>query len=122
MSTEWIWLPTEGLDIDSYGMFRRILTFTAKNPVLRISASSNFAVRLNGHVIQGSQYSDLEGKPTYSDLPLKGFWKRGRNTLEIAVYILGRPSLTTAVVRPGLWAEIRDGARILDRTDDTWDC
>lgn len=122
MSTEWIWLPKEGLEIDSYGYFRRILTFAAKNPILRIAASSNFAVRLNGHVIQGSQYSDLKDKPTYSDLPLKGFWKRGRNTLEIRVYVLGRSSLTTAVVRPGLWAEIRDGAKILDRTDDSWEC
>lgn len=122
MGTEWIWLPNEGLEIDSYGLFRRILASTAGNPVLRISASSNFEVRLNGHVIQGSQYSDLENRPTYSDLPLKEFWKRGRNTLEIRVYVLGRTSLTTAIVHPGLWAEIRDGAKILDRTNGSWEC
>ena len=122
MLTSWIWLPEAGHDRDAYARFRLALSTPAKRPVLRISAHSTFCVRLNGEVVQGSQFSDLDGHPTYSDLPLSGAWRPGRNTIEIQVYVLGRDSLTTAVVPPGLWAEVRDGAKVLARTDESWEC
>lgn len=122
MLTSWIWLPEAGHDRDAYARFRLALSTPAKRPVLRISAHSTFCVRLNGEVVQGSQFSDLDGHPTYSDLPLSGVWRPGRNTIEIQVYVLGRDSLTTAVVPPGLWAEVRDGAKVLARTDESWEC
>lgn len=116
----WIWLRKKDFVRDAYCVFRRVVCVSAKAPVLRVSASSLFEVRLNGVVIPGTQYSDLPGAPTYTELPLKGAWKAGENELVIRVYALGRESLTTAVQPPALWAEIRDGRKLLDATDETW--
>ncbi len=120
--SDWIWLPQSGFERDSYGIFRRTLTVKAKKPVLRIAASSNFSVTLNHVPIFGGQYSDLPGHPTYTTLDISHAWHDGENHLEIEVYVLGRRSLTTAIVPPGLWVELRDGAKVLDATDASWEC
>ena len=122
MTANWIWISHDTLSaIDTYVLFRKQLKCDAKRPVLRLSAVTNFELRVNGVLLPGSQFSDLTECPTYTDFDLRKAWKKGKNLVEVIVYSIGRSCFTATIHQPGLWAELRDGRMVLDATDATWE-
>ena len=122
MSAKWIWISRDTLSaIDRFVVFRKQIKANVEYPFLYLAAVNNFELRVNGQVVPGSQFSDLEGSPTYTDFDLFNYWKAGKNLIEIIVYSIGRECFTSAVQQPGLWAELRDGNQLIAATDSTWE-
>lgn len=121
---QWIWLPQTGCTQDAYALFRRKLTIPGlQRPRLHISASSACAVSCNGHACGSAMPPNLPGAMRYMNIDLDLPWNpNGENLLEFQVYVLGRESLTTAILPPGLWVELLDGKERVDATDETWEC
>ena len=121
MSAKWIWISRDTLSaIDAFVLFRKQVKCEAKRPVLRLSAVTNFELKINGQIVPGSQFSDLTDCPTYTDFDLRQVWKDGRNLIEVTVLSVGRECFTSTIHQPGLWAELRDGKSILAATDASW--
>ncbi len=120
---QWIWLPQKGYTRDAYALFRRKLRLPKfSSPFLRVSASSAVQVSCNGYLCGVATPPSLPHAMRYQTMSLAG-WKPGQeNVLEFQVYVLGRESLTTALLPPGLWVELWKGDTLWDATDETWEC
>ncbi|MGN0867066.1 MAG: family 78 glycoside hydrolase catalytic domain [Oligosphaeraceae bacterium] len=120
---QWIWLPQQGHDKDAYALFRRKLRLPIRAPFLRLSASSAVQVSCNGRHCAVATPPSLPRAMRYQEVNLAPWWKAGEeNLLEFQVYVLGRESLTTALLPPGLWVELWNGKTLWDATDETWEC
>ena len=119
---KWIWISRDTLSaIDTFVLFRKQVKCEARRPVLRLSAVTNFELKVNGEVLPGSQFSDLTDCPTYTDFDLRKVWKDGKNLIEVTVLSVGRECFTSTIHQPGLWAELRDGKSVLATTDASWE-
>ena len=122
MNAKWIWISRDTLSaIDTFVLFRKQLKCKANRPVLRLAAVNNFELRVNGELLQGSQFSDITSLPTYTDFDLRKVWKSTRNLIEVTVLSVGRECFTSTIHQPGLWAELRDGQQLLAVTDAGWE-
>ncbi len=74
---------------------------------LLISADTDFAAWLNGHLVGHGQYSDYPGEKTYERLLLGGTLRMGSNTLAVTVFYNGRNSSVYRRGEPGLLYEVR---------------
>ena len=117
---KWIW--TGGAPSENEYVIARC-TFTAGEsaaPELLVSADSDFAAFLNGEFLGRGQFSDYPQAKTFTRIPL-AHCRAGRNELEIRAYFCGGSFLTHIAGTPRLWAEVRDGSRVLAATGRDWE-
>ena len=73
-----------------------------ENVHLFISASTLFAVYVNGMFVDCGQYADYEDYQAYDILDIKKFVKPGKNTLKIEHYVIGTNYFTHRIQIPGI--------------------
>ena len=87
-NSRWIWLDREATT-DSYGEFYEAFDFAGGSGELLISADSNYAVYVNGKLVDSGQYPDFPHYKVYDCLDLTPYLKVGKNHLGITVWHYG---------------------------------
>ena len=72
------------------------------NVRLFISASTLYAVSVNGVFVDCGQYADYEDYQVYDTLDISSFVKPGKNTLKIEHYVIGTNYFTHRIQIPGI--------------------
>ena len=86
---------------------------------LFISASTLYAVYVNGEFVDCGQYADYEDYQVYDELDITEFVKQGKNTLEILHYVIGANYFTHRIQIPGvIFALWQDDNCLLNSNED----
>ncbi len=89
------------------------------NVRLFISASTLYAVYVNGEFVDCGQYADYEDYQVYDELDITEFVKQGKNTLEILHYVIGANYFTHRIQIPGvIFALWQDDNCLLNSNED----
>lgn len=111
-NAKWIWLNEQEPFINCYARFLQEFFLAAGQAAcaqIRVAASDNYVLRLNGDFIACGQYKDYPGLKHYDTLSLDHFLKPGKNLLAIDVYYQGAQSFQCAQSAPRLWYELTVG-------------
>ena len=73
-----------------------------ENTKIYISASTLYAVYVNGVFVDCGQYADYEEYQVYDELDVSEFVQQGNNTLEIMHYVIGANYFTHRIQVPGV--------------------
>ena len=73
-----------------------------ENVRLYISASTLYAVYINGEFVDCGQYADYEDYQVYDQLDISQYAKSGKNHLKIAHYVIGANYFTHRIQIPGI--------------------
>lgn len=115
----WIWCNDDPQE-DEYGEFIDNFSYQTGKAVLRISADSNYAVYINGHLAACGQYADFPYDKVYDEVDVTEFCQEGENRLGVLVWYYGLA--TTQVYYPGnagVLYELECGGDILCASDET---
>ncbi len=96
---------------------------------LFISASTLYAVYINGEFVDCGQYADYEDYQVYDELDISAFVRPGKNILKIAHYVIGANYFTHRIQIPGviftLWQDdnclLNSDEDVLSRQDMHYD-
>lgn len=72
------------------------------NTKLYISASTLYAVYVNGQFVECGQYADYEDYQVYDEISLDSYLVRGKNQIEITQYVVGENFSTHRIQIPGI--------------------
>jgi len=89
-----------------------------ENIRLFISASTLYAVYVNGEFVDCGQYADYEDYQVYDELDITQFVKQGKNTLEILHYVIGANYFTHRIQIPGVIFSLWQGDCCLLNSDE----
>ena len=84
----WIWCNDDPQE-DEYGEFIDNFSYQTGKAVLRISADSNYAVYINGHLAACGQYADFPYDKVYDEVDVTEFCQEGENRLGVLVWYYG---------------------------------
>lgn len=90
--SQWIWADVPAQS-DQYAEFYNAFDFNGGEAYLQISADSNYAVYLNGDLVDSGQYPDFPHSKVYDTLPLSGHCIPGKNHLAIIVWHYGESNM-----------------------------
>ena len=117
---QWIMAPCEDKNIiDKYFEYRT--TFDAKEGIealLYISASTQYAVYLNGQFVDCGQYEGYEDYQVYDTLDIGKFLQDGKNELLIGHYVCGEGFSTRRILIPGIIFEVHSEEDVLVYSDE----
>ena len=101
--SKWIWKKNfSGNDI--YCDFLDYFDYDSGRVGVRISADSNYALYLNGELIESGQYGDFPHYKIYDTIDITKYCNKGKNTLAITVWYYGK---TTLCYYPGTLSWVR---------------
>lgn len=103
-----LWIRhTDGHPDDDYGEF--ICRFEADgSAICRISCHDDYALFLNGKLVDNGQFADFDHFKTYDTLDLSKHLVKGENTLAILLWYCGVPTSRFAPCESGLIFEVTD--------------
>lgn len=112
-SSKQVWL--DGLcEKNSYVDFYEIFYAEEdRDYILYISASSDYAVYINGRYVESGQYADYSFWRVYDTLYISNFLKKGKNDIVITVYWQGEDSSRCRKEPPGVIYEIHSEKPLL---------
>lgn len=84
---------------------------------LYISASTLYAVYVNGEFVDCGQYAGYEDYQVYDELDISSFVKAGKNTLKIVHYVIGTNYFTHRIQIPGIIFSLWQGDCCLVNSD-----
>ena len=117
---QWIMAPCKSQEIiDKYFDYRT--TFTAQagaEALLYISASTQYAVYINGQFVDCGQYEGYEDYQVYDTLDISKYLQDGENELWIGHYVCGEEFSTRRILIPGIIFEVHSGERVLLYSDE----
>ena len=102
----WIWCA-EAAEVNAYVSFTQ--TFTAKQGIparLRISADSQYFVRINDMTVGTGQYADYPDYKVFDEYDVSGLLLEGRNTIKVIGYCTVTESSVYRAGTPGILYEI----------------
>ena len=110
----WIWENSQP-QFDEYADFFAVFPVKRANErvVLRISADSNYAAYVNGHLAAFGQYADLPYCKVVDTHELGAYCHEGDNEIQITVWYHGAPSSIYKTGQAGLFFEILNGEETL---------
>ena len=103
---KWIWLQEEATP-DSYGEFYTDFEYAGGTAELLISADSNYAVYLNGALVNSGQYPDFPHYKVYDRLDLTAACRTGVNRLAVVVWYYGISNMSYFPGEAGLLFDLR---------------
>ncbi len=120
---QWIWVPKH-TEEDQYADFvtEMILEHEPVDPLLTISADSDYAVWINGKYVDAGHYDDFPQNRTHDRLSVKDFLVQGRNRIAVLAYYQGRASHQYFPGSPGLIFMLTDEAEVLAISDSGTEC
>jgi len=113
---KWIWSAADR-QINDYADFIRTFSARAGQGILRISADSEYCVKLNGAFVGCGQYGDYRAYKVYDEYAV--VLLEGENTLEIGAYYMGEDFSTYRVGGPGVLFELSQGEMIVASDEKT---
>lgn len=120
-AAKWIWKKDfEGWDL--FCDFFRAFDYHGGTVTLRLSADSNYALFINGQLVESGQYADYPHYKVYDELDITPFCKEGANCLAVTVWYYGRPALTYYPGTPALRFEILCEGSLLACSDGATLC
>ncbi|MBO5648288.1 MAG: hypothetical protein J6S76_00060 [Clostridia bacterium] len=117
----WLWHTAYNTAEHVYVDFYEHMTVDtpAKTYQMYISADTNYAVYVNGTLVDFGQYADYEAYKVYDTITLTGIVP-GKNEIRVTVYSCGRDFSTYRIGQPGVIYEIyADGALCLASCEKT---
>ncbi len=119
----WIWCPEQvsGSELNCYILFSEDFFLDSIPPSagLRISASDEYAVFVNGTFAGCNQYDDMPGIKSYDLIELAPYFKQGSNTLAIVAYSQGENSFQNIYTKARLSYYLESGDLILQSGSHT---
>ena len=118
---DWIFVKDFHADVcNTYFDYRAEFHVDKKEKVkLYISASTLYAVYVNGQFVECGQYADYEDYQVYDEMLLDSYLSNGKNVLEIVQYVVGTDFSTHRIQKPGVifavWQE--DNCLLNSNTD-----
>ena len=117
MKTVWY---NEKQEKNSYAEFITRFTYSGKTCKLRISASSEYAVYLNGEFVCNGQYPDYPFYKVADEIDLTARVRSGENLLAVAAYHDGLNNSSVYYPKPaGVAYEVVADGKVLAESDDT---
>ena len=122
LAAAWIWTAEPLPARNHYVEFERTFEGDGRPATLRVAASGEFAVDVNGKTATFGTYRDFPDHPTYNEIAVPTV--KGANTLKVEVFHSGDGFGSHADGRPGFWAELvgADGQPLAASGDDGWRC
>jgi len=117
----WLWDTAYNTAENTYIDFFETFTVDtpADNYVMHISADANYAVYVNGTLINFGQYADYETYKVYDTIPLTGIVP-GKNEIKVTVHGRGRNFSTYRIGQPGVIYEVyADNDLFIVSSDET---
>lgn len=87
-NSKWIW-PVKNATPDSYAEFYETFEFSGDNAQISICADSNYAIYLNGSLVDSGQYPDFPHYKIYDKIDITDYCVKGENRLCIIVWYYG---------------------------------
>ena len=117
----WLWKSgyddAENVYIDFFETFT--LDTPADNYTMYISADANYAVYVNGTLVNFGQYADYETYKVYDEITLTGLVP-GKNEIRVTVHGRGRNFSTYRIGKPGVIYEVyADGELFIISSKET---
>lgn len=97
-NAHWIWCSSKPQN-DEYGEFVDSFSYENGKVILQISADSNYAAYINGHLAAWGQYADFPYDKVYDQVDVTEFCRKGENRLAVIVWYYGADF--TSVYYPG---------------------
>ena len=97
-NAHWIWCNNKPQN-DEYGEFVDSFSYENGKVILQISADSNYAAYINGHLAAWGQYADFPYDKVYDQVDVTEFCRKGENRLAEIVWYYGADF--TSVYYPG---------------------
>ena len=118
---EWIFVKNFSQDTcNTY--FDYLAEFDAaegSNTKLYISASTLYAVYVNGQFVECGQYADYEDYQVYDEILLDSYLVEGKNQIEITHYVVGENFSTHRIQIPGVIFSVwQDDKCLLNSNED----
>ncbi len=110
-SAEWIYVNHVPKDVcNTYFDYKAEFEVERpENMKLYLSASTLYAVYVNGRFVDCGQYADYEDYQVYDELDISNFVHQGKNTLEMIQYVIGANYFTHRIQTPGVIFAIWQG-------------
>ena len=110
--SKWIWKKDfSGKDL--YCDFVDSFICTGGEVNVKISADSNYALYINGELVESGQYGDYPHYKIYDEFDITKYCKKGRNIVAISVWYYGKTTLCYYPGTPALRYEIAGKDSIL---------
>ena len=120
-SSKWIW-KNEFSGKDIYCDFADSFDYQGGDVKVKISADSNYALYLNGQLVESGQYGDYPHYKIYDEFDITKFCKSGKNVVAITVWHYGKVSLCYCPGIPALRYEVWNGGNMLCHSSDSTLC
>ena len=103
-NAQWIFVKDIPEDVcNTYFEYETVFSVENRENVrLFISASTLYAVSVNGVFVDCGQYADYEDYQVYDTLDISGLVRPGKNTLKIDHYVIGTNYFTHRIQIPGI--------------------
>lgn len=118
----WIWNSKNRFGQHEIVRFRKTFGCNVKNAQLKISADSDFIVRINDIEAGRGQFNSYPEKRVYQVFDISNLLKKGENEIQVQVYHTGENFFGHCKGPAGLWAVIENGTEIIECTDSSWQC
>ena len=89
---------------------------------VRISADSNYALYLNGELVESGQYADYPHYKIYDEFDITKYCKNGKNTIAITVWYYGKTTLCYYPGTPALMYEVYGEHGVITSSDENTLC
>ncbi len=111
---QWIWCA-EAAEVNAYAVFTQEFDVSSvTGPVtLRISADSQYFIRINEKTVGLGQYADYPEYKVFDEYDVSGFLTEGKNTLKVIGYCTGTDSSVYRAGTAGVLYEITAGDEVL---------
>ncbi len=120
---QWIWC-SEAADVNAYAVFTQEFDVAAAGvpAVLRISADSQYFVRINEKTIGVGQYADYPEYKVFDEYDVTEFLTEGKNTIKVIGYCTVTDSSVYRQGVPGVLYEITAGEAVLAASEPGVPC
>lgn len=116
----WIW-HSKTASPDEHAEFVTHVNYEKEDSTVRllISADTDYGVFINGDLVKFGQYPDFPHYKIYTEYDITPYLREGDNIVAFEVWYKGEDSQTYFTGRAGLWFEIKQGDRVLAKSDES---
>lgn len=109
-SGQWIWLDPAN-NADEYGEFYQEFDYNGGYATVKISASGDYALYLNGQFVECNQYGDYEYYKIYDELEISKYLKKGKNSIAVLAWHFGVLSSRYYPTTAGILFDIQENGK-----------
>ncbi len=119
---QWIWQnrePKADEHADFFCRFEYTPNASGERAVIKISADSDYALYLNGALVDFGQYADFPYYKVFDEIDVTDKLSEGENTLAVEAWYFGEHTSTYYKGDAGLWFELSVGYKVVLASDET---